>query len=38
MTRRVRKSLPGVLLLPDLATVVAALRGFRAYNATLPLA
>jgi MerR family transcriptional regulator, light-induced transcriptional regulator len=38
MTRRVRKTLPGVLLLPDLAASVAALRNWRAYNATLPLA
>ncbi len=38
MTRRVRKTLPGVLLLPDLAASVTALRGFRGYDATLPLA
>jgi MerR family transcriptional regulator, light-induced transcriptional regulator len=38
MTRRVRRTLPGVLLLPDLGAVVAALRSFRAYNAALPLA
>jgi DNA-binding transcriptional MerR regulator/methylmalonyl-CoA mutase cobalamin-binding subunit len=38
MTRRVRKALPGVLLLPDLAASVGALRGFRAYNVSLPIA
>jgi methanogenic corrinoid protein MtbC1 len=30
MTRRVRKTLPGVVLLPDLAAAVAALRAWRA--------
>jgi DNA-binding transcriptional MerR regulator/methylmalonyl-CoA mutase cobalamin-binding subunit len=30
MTRRIRKTLPGVLLLPDLAASVAALRAWRA--------
>ena len=32
MTRRVRKTLPGVVLLPDLGACVAALRGWRANN------
>ena len=38
MTRRVRKSLPGVLLLPDLGSTVAALHGWRASSvgATMP--
>jgi MerR family transcriptional regulator, light-induced transcriptional regulator len=38
MTRRVRKTLPGVMLLPDLAASVAALRGWRSYHAGAPLA
>ena len=38
MTRRVRKTLSGVLLLPELGAAVAALRSWRAYQATLPLA
>ena len=33
MTRRVRKTLPGVLLIPDLSTTVAALRNWRALSA-----
>ena len=33
MTRRVRKTLPGVVLLPDLAASVAALRSWRASHA-----
>src|SRR6266545_1444277 len=32
MTRRVRKTLPGVLLIPDLSTTVAALRNWRALS------
>ncbi|HEX6138579.1 MAG TPA: MerR family transcriptional regulator [Casimicrobiaceae bacterium] len=35
MTRRVRKTLPGVLLLPDLAASIAALRGWRSHRASL---
>ena len=34
MTRRVRKTLPGVVLLPDLVGSVNALRGWRALHAT----
>ena len=34
MTRRVRKSLPGVTLLPELATAVTALRNWRTSRAT----
>ena len=34
MTRRVRKTLPGVVLIPDLASTIAALRSFRAYRMT----
>jgi hypothetical protein len=37
MTRRVRKTLPGVLLVPDLGASVAALGSWRMYNAALPL-
>jgi len=33
MTRRVRKTLPGVVLLPDLAASIAALRSWRNHNA-----
>jgi methylmalonyl-CoA mutase cobalamin-binding subunit len=36
MTRRVRKRLAGVLLLPDLAASVAALRSFRTHAPALP--
>ncbi|HET7135309.1 MAG TPA: MerR family transcriptional regulator [Casimicrobiaceae bacterium] len=36
MTRRVRKTLAGVLLLPDLAASVAALRSFRTHAPALP--
>jgi DNA-binding transcriptional MerR regulator/methylmalonyl-CoA mutase cobalamin-binding subunit len=36
MTRRVRKSLPGVTLLPELATAVTALRNWRTSRATAP--
>lgn len=36
MTRRVRRTLPGVLLLPDLAASVAALRSWRSHNASAP--
>jgi methylmalonyl-CoA mutase cobalamin-binding subunit len=32
MTRRVRKTLPGVVLIPDLASTIAALRAWRAYR------
>lgn len=32
MTRRVRKTLPGVMLIPELAASVAALRGWRNHN------
>jgi len=38
MTRRVRKTLPGVLLLPDLGGCVGALRAWRAANAATPAA
>ena len=38
MTRRIRKTLPGVLLVPDLAAAGAALRAFRAHHVALPLA
>ena len=34
MTRRVRKTLPGVVLLPDLVGSVNALRGWRALHVT----
>ena len=37
MTRRVRKTLPGVVLLPDLAASVAALRSWRSHNVSGPL-
>ncbi len=36
MTRRVRKTLPGVVLLPDLAASVAALRAWRSHNVNTP--
>ena len=36
MTRRVRKTLPGVVLLPDLAASVTALRAWRASHAPPP--
>jgi len=36
MTRRIRKTLAGVLLLPDLAASVAALRSFRTHAPALP--
>jgi len=36
MTRRVRKTLPGVVLLPDLAASVAALRSWRSHNVNGP--
>ena len=36
MTRRVRKSLPGVTLLPELATAVTALRNWRTSRAAAP--
>lgn len=38
MTRRIRKSLPGVLLVPDLGGCVAALRSWRASNVSIPIA
>ena len=31
MTRRVRKTLPGVVLIPDLASIISALRSWRAH-------
>jgi methanogenic corrinoid protein MtbC1 len=34
MTRRIRKTLPGVVLLPDLAASIAALRSWRSHKAT----
>ena len=34
MTRRVRKTLPGVVLLPDLAAAAVALRSWRSHHAT----
>jgi DNA-binding transcriptional MerR regulator/methylmalonyl-CoA mutase cobalamin-binding subunit len=34
MTRRVRKTLPGVLLIPDLSGVMGALKAWRAHSAT----
>jgi MerR family transcriptional regulator, light-induced transcriptional regulator len=37
MTRRVRKTLPGVVLLPDLVASVAALRSWRSRNVSGPL-
>jgi MerR family transcriptional regulator, light-induced transcriptional regulator len=37
MTRRIRKTLPGVLLLPDLAASVAALRNWRSHSVSGPL-
>jgi MerR family transcriptional regulator, light-induced transcriptional regulator len=36
MTRRVRKTLPGVVLIPDLAASLAALRAWRAHAVPLP--
>jgi len=36
MTRRVRKTLPGVVLLPDLAASVAVLRSWRSHNVSGP--
>jgi methylmalonyl-CoA mutase cobalamin-binding subunit len=36
MTRRVRKTLPGVTLVPDLAAAVAALRNWRASHPAAP--
>jgi len=38
MTRRVRKTLPGVLLLPDLGGCIAALRSWRASNTSAAIA
>jgi len=38
MTRRVRKTLPGVLLLPDVGGSTAALRSWRASNVGMPIA
>jgi hypothetical protein len=32
MTRRVRKTLPGVVLIPDLAASINALRGWRTHR------
>ena len=32
MTRRVRKTLPGVVLIPDLAASINALRSWRAHH------
>ena len=37
MTRRIRKTLPGVLLIADLGGVVAALRSWRASNISMPM-
>lgn len=37
MTRRIRKSLPGVLLLADLGGAIAALRSWRASNISMPM-
>ena len=37
MTRRIRKMLPGVLLLPDLGGSIAALRSWRATNVNTPM-
>ena len=34
MTRRVRKTLPGVVLIPDLASTIVALRSWRAHRVT----
>jgi DNA-binding transcriptional MerR regulator/methylmalonyl-CoA mutase cobalamin-binding subunit len=34
MTRRVRKTLPGVVLIPDLASTIAALRSWRTHRVT----
>ncbi|MBA3777254.1 MAG: hypothetical protein H0X11_12590, partial [Betaproteobacteria bacterium] len=31
MTRRVRRTMPGVVLIPDMASLVAALRSWRAH-------
>jgi hypothetical protein len=31
MTRRVRKTMPGIMLIPDLASIVNALRSWRAH-------
>lgn len=36
MTRRVRKTLPGVVLIPDLAASLGALRGWRAHAVAVP--
>jgi DNA-binding transcriptional MerR regulator/methylmalonyl-CoA mutase cobalamin-binding subunit len=36
MTRRVRKTLPGVVLIPDLAASLGALRGWRAHSVGVP--
>ena len=36
MTRRIRKTLPGVVLLPDLASSISALRNWRALHGTPP--
>ena len=33
MTRRVRKTLPGVVLIPDLPAVMGALKSWRAHGA-----
>ncbi len=32
MTRRVRKTMPGIVLIPDLASIVNALRSWRAHR------
>jgi hypothetical protein len=31
MTRRVRKTMPGIVLIPDLASIVTALRSWRSH-------
>jgi len=36
MTRRIRKALPGVLLVPDLSATTASLETWRAQNEALP--
>ena len=36
MTRRVRKTLPGVVLIPDLPAVIGALKSWRAHGAAVP--
>lgn len=36
LTRRLRKTMPGIVLLPDLATTLAALRSFRAHATSPP--